>query len=531
MFQNKMTANFRVSPRSVLCMLYYILVNIIYVRGDNIKLKECNINENKECLPILSSSLLSSSSSTNHHSGSIKKKIDDQLPQSTDQQKQDELLLYLNIKSANRTESLNKIKNVPLVYYKFKYDTIPDRYQLGIIGPDAFKYFPESIEVVSSKTLFLKDRSTSSSRSNSSNSNNVNVGSSSSSNNNNNIILTNFPVVDKNVLFMHGIVTLQEIIYKYEELNNIIYTYDNYTQQLKKDIKNMLETINKDISKIDYEKLNIINLEKEKVQQEIILENEKINNEKLIIMKQMEEDKIQLEYEIELNQKKLLYNEEIVKLNNQEILNYEKEIMKQKDLYYQQSLLILSQTKEVENKIYENQKLIYEKNKIDIELQGKLKQIKIEQEIEIEKLQLQSKLDTERMINSIKTITLQINNILLQILSQPIKLLQFLLIILLLLFLYYIIKESIIIIRKYIQSRLGKPSLVRETSYSWSIVPLFIYNLFYKKDKILIKNDRIMLEKEFCDIILSDDDKERVVNLALATRNTLQSGAPYRHGE
>jgi ATPase family AAA domain-containing protein 3A/B len=523
-----MTANFRVSPISVLCMLYYVLVNIIYVQGENIKSKECNINENKECLPILSSL------STNHHTGSIKKRIDDQI--SSEQQKQDDLLLYLNIKSANRSESLNKIKNVPLVYYKFKYDTIPDRYQLGIIGPDAFKYFPESIEVVSSKTLFLKDRSSSTSssgsRSNSSNSNNVNVSSSSSSsNNNNNIILTNFPVVDKNVLFMHGIVTLQELIYKYEELNNIIFTYDDYTQQLKKDIKNMLESINKDITKIDYEKLNMINLEKEKIQQEIILENEKINNEKLIIMKQMEEDKIQLEYEIELNQKKLLYNEEIVKLNNQEILNYEKEIMKQKDLYYQQSLLILSQTKEDENKIYENQKLIYEKNKIDIELQGKLKQIKIEQEIEIEKLQLQSKLDTERMINSIKTITLQINNILLQILSQPIQLLQFLFIILLLLFLYYIIKESIIILRKYIQSRLGKPSLVRETSYSYSILPIFIHNLFNKKDKILIKNDRIMLEKEFCDIILSDDDKERVVNLALATRNTLQSGAPYRHGK
>ena len=292
----------------------------------------------------------------------------------------------------------------------------------------------------------------------------------------------------------------------------------------------MLETINKDITKIENEKLTIINLEKEKIQHEIILEEEKLNNEKLIIMKQMEEDKIQLEYEIELNQKKLLYNEEMIKVNNQEIINYEKEIMKQKDLHYQQSLLLLSQIKEDENKIYENQKLNYEKNKINIELQGKLKQIKIEQEIEIEKLQLQSKLDTERMINSIKTITLQINNILIQILSQPIQLLQFLFIILLLLFLYYMIKELIIIIRKYIQSRLGKPTLVRETSYSWSIVPSFIYNLFNKKE-IFIKNDRILLEKEFCDIILSDDDKERVINLAIATRNTLQSGAPYRHGK
>ena len=41
---------------------------------------------------------------------------------------------------AFRTESLFKIKNVPLVYYRFKYDSVSDRSQMGVLGLDAQKY-------------------------------------------------------------------------------------------------------------------------------------------------------------------------------------------------------------------------------------------------------------------------------------------------------------------------------------------------------------------------------------------------------
>ena len=40
----------------------------------------------------------------------------------------------------HRSESLFKIRNVPLVYYKFKYDSVPDRSQMGVLGLDAQKY-------------------------------------------------------------------------------------------------------------------------------------------------------------------------------------------------------------------------------------------------------------------------------------------------------------------------------------------------------------------------------------------------------
>lgn len=37
------------------------------------------------------------------------------------------------------------------------------------------------------------------------------------------------------------------------------------------------------------------------------------------------------------------------------------------------------------------------------------------------------------------------------------------------------------------------------------------------------------LAKDFEDIILAPEDKERILQLALATRNTKRSAAPYRH--
>ena len=85
----------------------------------------------------------------------------------------EQFLLYSDIKPVNRTDSYERIRNVPLVHYKFKYDSISDRSQMGVVGPEAQKYFPESIDVVPSKTFTSKDRSKPP------------------------VVLTNFPVVDK----------------------------------------------------------------------------------------------------------------------------------------------------------------------------------------------------------------------------------------------------------------------------------------------------------------------------------------------
>ena len=67
-------------------------------------------------------------------------------------------LLYTDICSVNSSESLNRIRDAPIVQYKFIYDSVQDRKQLGIIGSDAQRLFPESIEVIPNKIITSKDK-------------------------------------------------------------------------------------------------------------------------------------------------------------------------------------------------------------------------------------------------------------------------------------------------------------------------------------------------------------------------------------
>lgn len=100
--------------------------------------------------------------------------------------KEDNLTLYLDIQKVNTTESLWKISKLPIVYYKFLHDSVPDRIQLGAIGPEAQRLFPESIEVLPSATFTKTSALATGGR--------ISTYS-----------IRNFPIVDRTVLFMHGV--------------------------------------------------------------------------------------------------------------------------------------------------------------------------------------------------------------------------------------------------------------------------------------------------------------------------------------
>src|SRR3546814_19375875 len=58
---------------------------------------------------------------------------------------------YTKISDANVSDSLRRISNVPISLYSFKYDTIKNRTQLGILGQHAQAHFPDSVEILPSR--------------------------------------------------------------------------------------------------------------------------------------------------------------------------------------------------------------------------------------------------------------------------------------------------------------------------------------------------------------------------------------------
>ena len=91
---------------------------------------------------------------------------------------------------------------------------------------------------------------------------------------------------------------------------------------------------------------------------------------------------------------------------------------------------------------------------------------------------------------------------------------------LVMLLIYYSSKELIVVLRNFIQARLGRPSLVRETSVHWALLPRWSW--FWINAETL-HHGKQTIEDHLNGVILSEDDKARVVQLALATRNTKRS--------
>jgi ATPase family AAA domain-containing protein 3A/B len=211
----------------------------------------------------------------------------------------------------------------------------------------------------------------------------------------------------------------------------------------------------------------------------------------------------------------------------------------------------------------ESKKSEFEIEKIKAEVDAKAQQERANEDIAIRKLQvrigeltifcahprmmsfrsqMQSKLDTQQMVEGVKAVSEQISNIIQQFLSRPRQIAAVFGAIAGILFTYNIFCQFIVVLRAIIQSRLGRPALVRETSFSRSVMPeivktcaLNLYRLirrFAGFDVGLQSNtDRVLpvIEAAFKDVILESEAKERVVLLAQATRNTKVSQAPYRH--
>lgn len=131
-------------------------------------------------------------------------------------------------------------------------------------------------------------------------------------------------------------------------------------------------------------------------------------------------------------------------------------------------------------------------------------------------------------IEIIRAISTQVSRLISDLFSNPMQLAIFVITILSFFFLSYIFKELVSGLKLFFESKLGKPKLVRETSFQWGISG-WISNMKSLLFMETIHNTSSFIKSRFANVILSSQEKERIIQLAIATRNTKQSGAVYRH--
>jgi hypothetical protein len=94
---------------------------------------------------------------------------------------------YKSASPIDTSDSLARVRAAPIKVYEYVHDSVAGRKQLGILGQDAQRWFPEAVDIIPTYTVPNKDRSKPA------------------------VTMKNFPVVDKSMIFMHGIAAVQEL--------------------------------------------------------------------------------------------------------------------------------------------------------------------------------------------------------------------------------------------------------------------------------------------------------------------------------
>lgn len=183
---------------------------------------------------------------------------------------------------------------------------------------------------------------------------------------------------------------------------------------------------------------------------------------------------------------------------------------------------LLSQRNEFNN-YFEKQRASFSQENIRAEIRAKAELERENEDVTLRKMNLQAKLDTNRFIEGVGVLYSQAAVMFSDLATRPSEMLIVIGIFAVAAMLFYTVSEISNFFRNYLRTRLGRPVLVRETSQSWSLSRALGIRFNSNQDQ------RAVIINMFRDVVLPPDDMDRLIQLALSTRNTKRVGATYRH--
>lgn len=409
---------------------------------------------------------------------------------------------YGNVADADLPLSFEKIKNVPIKLFEFLYDSVPGRVQMGVLVSDAQRYIPEAIDVHPSMTFPGKVKSDPP------------------------VVIKNFQSVDKNAIFVHGVAALKELIARYEMIEEEISKLEEREKEQSKAFENIYKNLQADATETEKEQKKVAIAELLLAEKQVELEKGREEAERELVDLRLSNERSLKEYEAELTTQRLKQEEQKAQNDMQKLIEMERDLaLKKEQIRMETSEKIRAAQKESDLAL-EKQKLEREKEKIKVEIELKAEQERANEDMNIRRIKLEAELSSQATIAAISAFGEEISKLVLAIISEPQQLAIIGGIVLLFIFAYYALREIISVLRTAIQAAIGRPSLVRETSMHWHFLPKFIADLLPSESYARSLQE---IEAKFIDVVLGKDDRDRVIQLAVTTRNTKMTSAPFRH--
>lgn len=155
------------------------------------------------------------------------------------------------------------------------------------------------------------------------------------------------------------------------------------------------------------------------------------------------------------------------------------------------------------------------------------------EDVHIRKLRAESEQRRKRNIAAINAVFTHLSTSLATAVKNPKQVVTFIGYICLLTSAIYVAREMSRLIRQIIESCIGKPQLIRETTRKtliWSLISCLVQLIPYF-NPWRSRTSSTSIEDCFEDLILPKKLKDRVIELAYSARNARRHNAPFRHGK
>ena len=416
--------------------------------------------------------------------------------------------IYLDVKSANTSHHLEAIRSLPLSTYRLSYERSDvNRKRVGVTGEELAQIIPDAVDIVPKRVLPPREKGGKP------------------------IVLENFPSINEQTLFMYSVGATKELsnmlmeleIRAEDQMSQVANMYGEVSQ-----LENLLSASSDGDAELKMrEAAAKAQIAKNEMEMELLYAKNDEEYAEATLLSEQE----QLRKSEQLTLDRLKREDEAARIRTEKLLQAKFEASQRIERTRQEAA-------EAVAVVEHEQKLLLQKATEEMKVKtakavakAKAEADRANEDVHLRRLQAESEQRRKRNIAAINAVFTHLSTSLKAAAANPKQCFTVIGYICLLASALFFAREMSRLIRSIIEATIGKPQLIRETtrkSFPWSLFA-YVSQLMSYLNPWAKPSSSIPIAESFDDLILPEELKKRVLDLAHSARNARRHNAPFRH--
>eukprot|EP00937_MAST-01D_sp_MAST-1D-sp2_P000014 g14.t1 len=412
---------------------------------------------------------------------------------------------YVHVAPCNTSESLLLVESLRLTHFSMRHDRIPGRRHLGLTGPDARRVWPDMVQVLPRKQVGPD------------------------------MVARDYHVVDTQHVFMHGVAATQELIGRQAATDAQLHAAGALNARHAAELARLRSQTAAESALARLEARRAAEAQAERVRLE--LEQERVRGEEQRRTAAFERNQsdalLALRDRLARNRSRAL--DAMQRVRAERAVALQEESARKAELLRRATETALRERQLAAEAEQAELDRAAKLRRVQAEAEGRLRAERENEDVRLRRLRAQAEEDRRKLVETVTTALHALGQGLKALLADRQKLLTTVGALVALAAGVFIVREAAKLLAAQIERRLGRPSLVRETSRALGLGAvlgaaraLLPWPSGAQASGAAAAAAR-RLVRQFDDVILADELKERVESLAVSVANARRHGAPFRH--